>query len=275
MFDGIELNSGRSCLRYIVRVFNIKEIYIPFYTCPVVWQTLKQENCKIYFYHINSDFLPDKDLPENAYIIYTNYFGICSENVKKLADKYKKLIVDNAQALFMPKLGLASFYSIRKFLPVKDGAILISDEKLNCNFNRDNTIIKNNNCIENKDSLNSKEILLMSKTTKRLVKSIDLDEVKQKRLSNFDILHTSLKQKNELKIIQDTDNIPMYYPFLCFDEKTEKALRKNNIEIEKLWNPYPMKTQEGIFQKHLILLPVSQKYNFDDMQRIINIINGQ
>ena len=44
--NNIALNCARNCLRYIIKAFLIKEIYVPFYTCPVVWQSIKKENCK-------------------------------------------------------------------------------------------------------------------------------------------------------------------------------------------------------------------------------------
>ena len=101
--NNIALNCARNCLRYIIKAFQIKEIYAPFYTCPVVWQSIKKENCNIKFYHIDEKFMPTMELPENSYILYTNYFGICAKNVKDLAKKYKNLIIDNAQAFYMPK----------------------------------------------------------------------------------------------------------------------------------------------------------------------------
>ena len=69
----LALNSARNCLRYIVKAYKIKEIYVPFYTCPVVWQVLKKENCKINFYHIDENLYPLMTFPKEAFIIYTNY----------------------------------------------------------------------------------------------------------------------------------------------------------------------------------------------------------
>ena len=64
------------------------------------------------------------------YILYTNYFGICTKNAKKLAKKYKNLILDNAQSFFTEPIGLASFNSARKFFGVPDGAYLFCNKKI-------------------------------------------------------------------------------------------------------------------------------------------------
>ena len=116
--DAIALNSARNCLRYIIRAYNITEIYVPYYTCNVVWQAIRSEGCKIKFYHIDDKFMPVQEFQKEDFVLYSNYFGVCAGNVKILSEKYPNLIVDNAQAFYMPSLGLASFNSPRKFFGV-------------------------------------------------------------------------------------------------------------------------------------------------------------
>ena len=75
--------------------------------------------------------MPTIIFDDNSYVLYTNYFGICAKNIKELAKKYKNLIVDNAQAFYMPKYGIASFNSLRKFFGVPDGSFLMCDKTIN------------------------------------------------------------------------------------------------------------------------------------------------
>ena len=79
----VYLNSARNCFRYIMKAFKIKEIYIPYYLCSCLRHIAFAEGCKINFYHINLDFSPASTFPKNAYILYPNYFGVCSKIVKK------------------------------------------------------------------------------------------------------------------------------------------------------------------------------------------------
>ena len=88
-YQFLKLNTARNALRYIVKAFNIKEIYVPYYICPVVRNALYKENCKIIFYNIDMNFYPKTDFPKEAFVLYPNYFGICSKNVDKLAMNYK------------------------------------------------------------------------------------------------------------------------------------------------------------------------------------------
>ena len=121
---------ARDALKYLIKNFKIKEIYIPYYLCDVIRHSVFEVGCKPIFYHIDDDFMPDKNFPKNAFILYPNYFGICAKNVRKLVKIYPRLIVDNAHAYYAQPSGFASFDSERKFLPVSSGANLyFGDEK--------------------------------------------------------------------------------------------------------------------------------------------------
>ena len=70
--NALAINSARNGIKYAIRAFDIRELYVPYYTCPVVWQAISDEKCKILFYKINKNLLPEEKLPNNAYILYTN-----------------------------------------------------------------------------------------------------------------------------------------------------------------------------------------------------------
>ncbi len=233
-------NYGRECLLFIIKKLNIKEIYLPFYTCPVVWQTVKKAKCKIKFYHIDKDFMPICDFPSSSFIIYTNYFGINSKNVEILASKYQNIIVDNAQACYMPlKYGIAGFNSPRKFFDITNSAIL------------------------NIGSI---------QYGKMMISKDEMTETKQKRIENFNYIHSKLKNSNELTLALTPNDVPMIYPYFNQNKEITKNLKRNHIEIDRFWNPLPINTQEGLFQRYIIPIPVSQSTNKDEIFKILNII---
>ncbi len=233
-------NYGRDCLQFIVKKLNIQETYLPFYTCPVVWQTLRGLNCNIRFYHIDRNFMPVYDFPANSFIIYTNYFGVSAKNVELLSLKYPNLIVDNAQSFYMPlNYGVAGFNSPRKFFNIKNSAVL--------NIG-DNTYGKN------------------------LVSKREIEIVKQKRIENFNLIHSKLQSSNELCLNLTSDDVPMIYPYLNYDESLIKKLKKNHIEPDRFWNPLPINTQEGIFQRFLIPIPISQYTKENEILKILDIL---
>ena len=133
----IKLNLGRNCLKIIIRTYGIKEIFIPYYSCKTIWQSVREENCKIRFYHIDENFMPADEFNQNDFILYINYFGLFENNVKKLCQKYKNIILDNTQSFYSQHQGIASFNSLRKFFPVQNGAYLFGIDKITENFQDD------------------------------------------------------------------------------------------------------------------------------------------
>ena len=120
----LKFDLARDALRYLIKKYEIKEIYIPYYLCNVIRHTIFAERAKLKFYHIDDNFFPLGDFPRNSYILYPNYFGICDNNVEILEKMYSNLIVDNVHAYYSQPKGLASFNSARKFVPEKNGAYL-------------------------------------------------------------------------------------------------------------------------------------------------------
>lgn len=283
----ISLNTARNSLRYVIKAYKIKEIFVPYYTCPVVWQAIQKENCKINFYHINKDFLPQEEFAEDAFVLYTNYFGICAKNVKLLAKKYRNLIIDNAQAFYMQKYGIASFNSIRKFFGVPDGSLLYCDKKLDTEFETDVSYPRFTHLLKRLDIdassgyqdfctdeelLNSEPIKYLSNLTYKIFNQIDTQRAKTIRLENFRILHESLKNSNELKFELDTDDVPMSYPYLIEENGLKQKLISKKIYCATYWNPLPDEYTEGYFQKYLIPLPLDQRYGESDMYRVLEAV---
>lgn len=288
--DTIKLNCARNCLRYVIQSFKIKELYFPYYTCPVVWQAAKKENCKINFYHIDENLMPIKEFSENDFIVYTNYFGICAKNVKRLTQKYKNLIVDNAQAFYMPRFGIASFNSLRKFFGVPDGAFLHTDKRLDSNFEKE---ISYNKCdhllkridvsaqfgyedfCKNDENFIDADIKLMSKLSEQIFSQINLDKAKDIRLKNFEYLKKHLT--NEIEWTLDIDDVPMSFPYYSEDVNLRKKLILNKIYIAKYWDGIEengANINEVKLMNNLIHLPIDQRYNELDMKRIVEVINA-
>lgn len=285
--DVITLNTARNALRYVVQAYKIKEIYIPYYTCPVVWEALEKENCKIHYYHIDNSFLPTDNLPEDAYVLYTNYFGICAKNVKELAKKYKNIIVDNAQAFYMPKYGIASFNSVRKFFGTPDGAFLYCNKKSDLDLEKDTSYQRCSHLLkridvdasfgyrdfrDNSDCFKNEPIKKMSVLTTKLINSIDTKKAKKIRLENFEYLHEQLSKTNELNFNLDKDDVPMVYPYLIENENLRSKLINNKIYVAQYWSKIPEKYYESYLQKYLLPLPIDQRYMQKDMSIILSII---
>jgi hypothetical protein len=119
----------------------------------------------------------------------------------------------------------------------------------------------------------------MSPLTQKLLKSIDSDAVISKRKENFAALHATLRQSN--KFVLDNSEIvcPMAYPYVSDDTSLRQRLIDQKIFVPTFWPNVLTWCNKDDFEyqltNKLIPLPIDQRYNIEDMARIIKIVTGQ
>lgn len=288
-FDLIKLNSGRACFYFAAKLSKIKLIYIPYFTCKETEVPFKECGVEIKKYYLNEKLLPFNINPKkDEFLLWTNYYGNASINdIKNIKNKYKNLIIDNCHAFFSKPINNAyNCYSTRKFFGVSDGAYLIKD-KLSLDFKIDKDTSYENyihllkqldigtdagykESLINEERLNS-NYKGMSRLTENLLSNIDYKKIKNIRRANFLRMHKRLKAFNKFDVNIKSDT-HMYYPFLFFKSNIRYALIKN-----KIYNPFwwehilqlvPEKSIEYKLSKYMIMLPIDQRYNFDDVDYI-------
>ena len=290
----VRLNSGRNCLRFLLREKKIKEIAIPYYICDAVIKVCEEENCKIVFYHIDKKFQPiinEGSLNQEIYIYIVNYFGqLSNAAIIRFKMLYRNLIVDNSQAFFQrPVEGVDTLYTCRKFFGVPDGGYLFPPRNVN-GLERD---ISYNRCIHllgrfevsasefydyysnNEKRINDLPLLEMSLLTRNMLKSIDYKHDIKVRTQNFSYLNKALTEYNEL----DIKNIKggFMYPLLIKDgEKLRNHLIANRIYIPAFWNNV-LFGEAGNWEKQLarslVCVPCDQRYTIEEMKYITDVIN--
>lgn len=297
---GILVNSGRHALEYIIRSVGkqIRTIWLPYYTCDVILQPIRRAGLNFRFYSIDKKLEIDDNivLKDDEYIIVNNYFGIKDEYISKLIRIYRKrLIVDNAQAFYCPEeLGSNYIYSPRKFFGLPDGGIVFSTSLLEeelpqgLSYDRCSHLLKRidkdagygyDDFKTNSLKLNDEPLSCMSKLTQRLLGTINYDWAKIKRTSNYEMLHSALSSSNLLQLPnRDTFTCPMIYPYCSNDNSLRKKLIDNKIYVATYWpNVFKWCSKETLeyqFAETIIPLPIDQRYDYEDMERIINVINS-
>lgn len=294
--DALKLNTARNCFEYVLRARKYKKVYMPYYTCDVMFQPLDKLGIEYSFYHINERFeiceLPN--LNGNEAILYTNYFALKQCYVNSLADMYgSQLIVDNAQAFYAPRVnGIDTFYSARKFFGVPDGAYLYTDCYLDEEFDQDVSIERMPYLLKRIEfgaeagyedfkrldtTLNNQSIKRMSRLTDVLLASIDYEDIANKRKGNFIALDSELKELNRLSFSLDRDSIPMAYPYYTSDTALRQAFIDNKVYIPTYWPNIAAFYSADCLEKSLALsllpLPIDQRINESKLLEIIkNII---
>lgn len=292
----IALNTARNSLEYILRIREYDTIYLPFFTCEVLLEPIKKLGITCHFYNIDDQFNPIVSYTpaEKTCFLYTNYFGIKTNTVKRLAHSIQNLIIDNAQAFFaQPIPGIDTFYSCRKFFGVSDGAYLYTTSEKRLEINVDssydrfshlvkaldqNTEAGYEEFVKNDASLNESEILEMSPITDKLLGAIDYEQCADVRRQNFAYLHTHLSELNELKFDYTLDDVPMVYPFLINRADLKERLIMNRIFVATYWpNVFDWTlpgSTEYYLSAHIVPLPIDHRYNLDDMRYVIKVVQS-
>lgn len=291
--NGLYFNSGRNALRYLIRGLRIKHIHIPRFTCKVVEEAIEKENCKITYYNINPDLYPISEFKSNDFILYNNYFGVCGNKVKKLANIYPNLIVDNAQSFYSPLIGRAVFYSPRKFFGIPDGGILLGQNiPTNLNLKKGTSYQVCSHLLKRfdlgaKDSyqdfiddeliIDNYQVEKMSKLTYSLLGNINYNECKKKRVDNFTFIKENLNSHFPMEMSEN--DVPLIYPYYIKEgEFLRNILIKNNIFCARYWPNIFTDTHISPFEldltKNLVCIPIDQRYNKNDMSKIVNIIKN-
>lgn len=263
-YELIRLNTARNCLRYVIKAFNIKEIYLPFYICPSLRSAVFKERCVIKYYHIDENFFPTENFPFDSFIVYPDYFGVCSENIKILCKKYKNLIVDNAHAFFSKPVGIASFNSVRKFFPkIRNGAFLYISKVCDFDFSQDEYEYVSiepdySETVKNERMLDGEDIKYMSECTMKYFYSLDLKSEKTKLRKRFEDYEQKYRHLNLLKFNINSNDVPFGYPLLTKSTKIADLMAENFEKRGKIifryWNNLPESYLEKIFYKNLICL---------------------
>lgn len=258
-YNLIKLNTARNALKYVINAFDIKELYVPYYICPTIRTAVNKENCKIIYYHIGEDFHPLQKFCNNAYILYPNYFGICSSIVEELSKQYKNLIVDNAHSYYSQPKGIASFNSLRKFFPMlRDGSFLYTKKLSNINIQKDEfeyipKILSYEELCKNEYRLDYEEIKYISDTT---LNSIPNDE-REARLEKF--YYWQKRLNGNIKL--NPNDVPFVYPYLAKSReeanKIVEELKSENITIFRYWNNMPDSYPEKVFYTNLVAISLN------------------
>lgn len=126
---------------------------------------------------------------------------------------------------------------------------------------------------------NQSEIYALSETSAKVQANLDKENLKSKRRENFRILKESLKAPIQSVFTLESKEVPLYYPILVEDRPLlQKHLVGNAIYAPVVWpkDEYQSAQCEGAENayQHLLCIPIDQRYDADDMNRIIEVINS-
>lgn len=291
----LAFNTGRNCLEYILRCRGCKKVYIPYYTCGVVLEPFRKLGVEYEYYHIDQllEIADTVVVNEDEALLYTNYFGLKQAYVEQLAKQYgKQLIVDNTQAFYARSIkGIDSFNTCRKFFGVPDGAYLYTDVKANIEIEQDVSYGRMSFLLkrldlgaeagyadfrEQSERLVGQPIKRMSNLTEQMMRGIDYQIVAQRRRENYLYLNEHLCATNQLHLTLADDAVPMVYPYLTDDKTLKQRLILEKIFVATYWPNVLEWCKQEVWEYRLaestVFIPIDQRYDIEDMKRIIDTI---
>lgn len=288
----LKLNCARNCLAYLIKAYDIKKIYIPYFLCDSVWKICKKYGVEFNFYHIDENFLPiipDVNFSKD-WLYVVNYYGqVSNDKIKLLSHYINNLIVDNVQSFFqMPVNSIPTLYSCRKFFGVTDGAYLYTEKKLNEKILKDisykrmeflfGRFEKTANefypqYVANNDLFENETIKEMSPLTENILRSLDYESIQNARTENFLYLNKHFQTINKLNL-----SIPkgaFAYPLYVENgSEIRKKLQKKRIYIPTLWaDTFDVCKENDLeykYSKNILPLPLDQRYGKKEMNYIVN-----
>ena len=132
--------------------------------------------------------------------------------------------------------------------------------------------------------LNNQEVhYAIGKLSASIQAELNMELLKKKRHDNYKVLLDEIKDVSGMKPVFNhlPDNVtPLYFPILVDErEAIQDLLADNDIYAPIVWPkadccPQICKEAEEVYDK-ILCVPVDQRYDVDDMQRIIKVIKNK
>lgn len=294
------VNSGRAALELLLRSLPQlpQRVWVPRFACDTLLQPMRRLGLPIARYRISEalePLLPD-DLAVEDCLILINYFGVCEEPVARaVAAAPCPVLADATTALYAPPPpGTAGcFYSPRKFSGLSDGGVALAPhplalpEKTDLSAPRALCLMQRLEsgadaalpASEEAEAALNAPAKRMSPLSRRLLRSIDWRAAAQRRLRNYDTLHSALAELNRLPLPTVPAHAPMCYPLVSGIPDLRDALIDAGIALPLYW-PEVIETTsadapENCLARTLLPLPLDQRYGEEEMLRLIRLIRGE
>ena len=306
---------ARGAIRWLVDQLDVKRVWMPSYLCPSMITGLDAH--LLSFYPINTNLRIDNlswlnNVGYNDLVFFITYFGFKgSTTIRQYAKSRGAWVIEDAcQALLTNGVGNNVdfvLYSLRKFIGVPDGGILIDntgklpenpsfssapsqwwEPQLNAwigrgHFDRrgadgsDRTWYELYKMGEERTPYKP---CSMSAITKTLIhKAFDYSRISHQRRLNYEILYNNIGHLSLFNRPSENE-VPLGFAICLDDQETRDRLRAKLIQAciypPIHWDiagyiPYRFKESRALSAK-ILTLPCDQRYDESDMLKIIKVV---
>jgi hypothetical protein len=294
----------------IIKSKPVYKAYLPAWCCDSMVNPFLKRGIQVDFYDMSFDgnlhYYIDADTQTDIFYV-SNYFGykttVDKEIILQFKEKGATIIHDRTHSFLMDDDIEAdyTFASIRKWMGVVAGAVVngVKDGQLKpypylgCKaqaMRMKKVFIEGDNSIDTQTFLNlygefghhlmeDFQNYEMDDLSYALYKSEDLEAMRRKRRENAKFLHENLKGMRFIGELTDKA-VPLFVPVFFDTTEQRNAIRKKLIEAQ-IYCPihWPKPAQipvdfeaNRIYDTELSLI-CDQRYNIENMQRIVAVIN--
>ncbi len=310
-------DSGRSAFAILNRVLTAGIILLPSYICESVVK-IYQEKFFVEFYKVRKDFTVDiEDLDSKLFedvtaVYIMHYFGQLQDKkllqwLNEKRSQYGFIIIeDTTHSIFTKRKTIGDYCvcSLRKWFPVMDGGVLYSENKL-INIPTADIIAKSpsgvltamilkklyidgkTDCnelyrrifIEEEEKLDKQEkIFKISELSRSLLMYYSIDELKEKRRKNYQILQVMLQEMGIELALKDENFIPLACPIYLDDrDKFRQYLAKHQVYCAVHWplEGTGLENDENakVMSEQILSLPIDQRYGQEHIQYLASLIS--
>ncbi len=318
-------NTGRSVIEVLLRQLSMEkgrsiDLWLPAFCCSSIYEAANRAGVDIYFYPIEKDMslleqtLKNLTLTANSVFYCIQFFGVpLSPNIIEIFQQWKKNGIVIIEDITLAALSSQSFRfgfgdyilaSLRKWVEIPDGAILVTKEKMS-KFDKGSAandyslyyfvaqLMKT--CYLKDKSLNKQDFLDFSKRgmeslfsdyeiremsliSQRLFPNIDIERVVNIRKKNYSILYEKLQEISGIKaFVEPTDDlVPLGMVIACeHRDSLINYLISHDIYCNIHWrqNQATERFEETSWlAEHCITIPCDQRYNEEHMQYIVDVL---
>jgi hypothetical protein len=291
--------SARAALAALLIEVKPKRIFLPFFICDAVLSSVQCAGVEFEFYALSQSLnvLEEVHLNDTDVLLYVDYFGVSSANVKQVLRRFnpRQVIIDCSQSYFAHyPAALACIYSPRKFFGVPDGGILQTDFPLHNSYEQDQDSLARSAHLLTRlaqgaqagyaafqwaeQSLNDPYPRTMSQLTQHLLAACDEEQGKQIRLRNFAYLHQALSEINQLNLQPEGSTVPLCYPLLIQNSELRPRLLQHGVFVATYWKDVLTRVDanscEALMTHYCLALPIDQRYSETHMQVIVDIVKS-
>lgn len=317
------VDTGRAALylalQEIIREKKERVAWLPLFCCESVVAPFRQLGFTLHYYSMGEDLHSPSGLPislENVTFLFINYFGKKNkpiiEWIKRNRSMNTVIIEDNVQALLSESVGNIGdyvIYSLRKFLPQPDGALLayngktieapllppdeqfISEKVIGklmrgANGDSDTFLRLFSNSEDKIDSFVQPR--MMSAFSRFLFERTNLKEVRETRIRNWTLLHDRLQSGKydkqafrPLYCSLEDGEVPLGYPIVVRKQRRDeirRALAAQNIFCPVHWplskdrQGYQDSSKDIQLSLSILTLPIDQRVTHQDIDYLVETL---